>query len=117
MISNLFVFVGCQVAEDIVAFVLQLKSMTIDYEIRSRVLKVHAYLKNSNSLVEVVVFHGGGAVEHCERRVALHHERVRLASVVQIVTQARHEHAQHLQQTPVTVRADVTLADCAPRST
>ena len=72
-------------------------------------------MENGDGLVEVVVFHGGGAVENCEWSGALHHERVRLASVIQIVTQTRHEHAKHLQHAPVSISTarDITSHCCS----
>ena len=54
-------------------------------------------LQYRHRLVEVVMLHGRRAVEDGQWRGALHHERVRLAAVIEIVTQTRHKHAESLQ--------------------
>ena len=53
--------------------------------------------EDHDTLVEVVVLHGGGGVEDGERRVHLGLEGVVGAAVVQVVAQARHQQAKDLQ--------------------
>ena len=54
----------------------------------------HVYLYNSDGLVKVMVFHRRRRVYRCERRRALDHERVSLATVVHVVAQTCDKQSQ-----------------------
>ena len=56
-----------------------------------------SHLQDGDGLVEVVVLHGGRRVYRRQGGGALHHEGVRLAAVVEVVAQTRHEQGNRLQ--------------------
>ena len=54
-------------------------------------------VEDHDALVEVVVLHGAGGVQHRQRAVAFRLERVVGAAVIQVVRQAGNHQTQHLK--------------------
>ena len=55
-----------------------------------------SYLQNGNSVVKVVVFHGGSGINGRKGRGVIGQKLVRIPSMVNVMAQARHQQSQHL---------------------